>query len=176
MRRAGDRACTVASSVVYHRRARSACAAFPCLQMPFPGAREFPAEVAVVMFAIKEGHPAYFLCTSRRGFLFASFFVWKDSDPPGRCSMYTRPTWKMYIWLHLPPTKFKAMLPSNSHGQQGEASSAVERTAEPLSGDRMALPAPIPSGRTKEPSARSASSSSTAHEAARARSASHAVR
>jgi hypothetical protein len=75
-----------------------------------------------------------------------------------------------------PPTKFKAMLPSNSHGQQGEASSAVESTTESLCGGRTALPAPIPSGRTKEPSARSASSSSTAHEAARARSASHAVR
>ena len=81
--------------------------------------------------------------------------------------------------LHLaapPTTKFKAMLPSNSHGQQGEASSAIESTAESLCGGRMALPAPIPSGRTKEPSARSASSTSTAHEAARARSASYAVR
>ena len=68
------------------------------------------------------------------------------------------------------------MLPSNSHGQQGEASSAVESTAEPLGGGRMALPAAIPSSRSKEPSATSESSTSTAHEAARARSASHAVR
>ena len=124
----------------------------------------------------KEGHSPRNLGHFRRGFRFASFFVWKDSDPAGRCSMYTRPTWKMYIWLHLPPTKFKAMLPSNSHGQQGEASSAVESTAESPCGGLMALPAPIPSGRTKEPSARNASSSSTAHEAARARSDSHAVR
>ena len=30
--------------------------------------------------AAKEGHPAHFLCTSRRGFLFASLFASESSD------------------------------------------------------------------------------------------------
>ena len=48
------------------------------------------------------------------------------------------------------PPNSKLWVPSNSHGQQGDASSAVESTAEPLSGRQIAVPAPIPSGRAKE--------------------------
>ena len=51
----------------------------------------------------------------------------------------------------LPPTKFKAMLPSNSHGPQGGAHTHIQTTAESLARGQIALPAPVPTTWPKEP-------------------------
>ena len=78
----------------------------------------------------------------------------------------------------LPPTKFKPCLPSNSHGPQGGARTRTrtQTTVDSLAGRQTALPAPIPSGQVKEPSATSESSTPTATEAGRPPSASDASR
>ena len=105
---------------------------------------------------------AHFLWTSGGRFLFASFLHRNSLRVENVKNKYAG-TWKCNQTNMrglgsdpLPPTKFKAMIPSNSHCRQGGAHTRTQTTAEPLGCTQMALPAPIPSGRAKEPSATSA--------------------
>ena len=62
------------------------------------------------------------------------------------------------------------------HSAQGGARTRTQTTVDSLAGRQTALPAAIPSGRVKEPSATSESSTPTATEAGRPPSASDASR
>ena len=68
------------------------------------------------------------------------------------------------------------MLPSNSHGPQGRARTRTQTTVDSLAGRQTAMPATIPNTGPQAPCATGERCTPTAHEAARARSACHAVR
>ena len=126
-----------------------------------------------------EGHGHPFPLTSWRRFLLVVIIASESLESYRAGSVRTDRLMINYLeqaGSALPPTKVKAMGSLHLNGTQGGARTRTQTTVDSLAGRQTALPAPIPSGGVKEPSATSESSTPTATEAARPASASHASR